>query len=434
MGQRVSWLDPAWQFSRESRGDFGTVAGLETTHSESTYVQRKARPGIPLISFVLLFHYARFGIVFPLVPLLAQRLGAAPSLIGLLVGAFNLLPVFLSVPAGGLTDVFGVRRMFLAGVLCNVANGFLLLVARSFPVIFLAQLIGGLGFQFHVVGSQSYISRLPTAVQREKGFSVITFVAALGQMVGPAVGGWIAGRAGYRAAFAAALLLSAAGLVVLGLREALSPASPRYSLRHNLKQACGLLADPRMRVVLVFASVAIFAVSLRISFLPVLLRSRGLNETLLGLLIGLLAGTSTLVRPFVGNLLAALGRKALLAIAAITIVLGAGTVPLFSSVLPLALAVSVFGIGFGLTQPLSMVMVADLAKPEHAGVAIGVRFTAITLATMLGPVLFGFVVEGFGLSAAFYTGAGLMGGMGAYLLLIRPDLVPGRREGQDSAL
>lgn len=391
-----------------------------------------ARTGIRLISLVLLFHYTRFGIVFPLVPLLAQRLGATPSLIGLLVGAFNLLPVFLSVPAGGLTDVFGVKRMFVLGVLCNVANGFLLIVARDLPVIILAQFIGGLGFQLHVVSSQSYVSRLPTAVQREKGFSVITFVAALGQTVGPAVGGSIAGRFGYGAAFAAALLLSTAGLVILGLREAPSAASPRYSLRHNLKQARALLTEPRMRAVLLFASAAIFAVSLRMSFLPVLLRSRGLSETLLGLLIGLLAGTSTLVRPFVGNLLAALGRKPLLAVAAITVVLGAGTVPLLSSVLPLALAVSVFGIGFGLTQPLSMVMVADLAEPEHAGVAIGVRFTAITLATMLGPVLFGFVVEGFGLSAAFYAGAGLMGGVGAYLLFLRPDLVPGRREGQAS--
>lgn len=392
-------------------------------------MDREARRNLLLISLVLVFHFIRYGIVFPLVPLYAQDLGASPSVIGLLVGAFSLAPVFLSVPAGGLADVFGVKRMLVVGVLCNVVNGVLLLLVRSLPGLVLAQVVGGLGFQFHVVTSQAHVCRLPVAQQREKGFSLITFAASLGQTLGPVLGGFLAGRFGYMTAFLVALLLSVAGLAALWFRQAQGPTPASYSLRRDLAQARVLLADSRIRAVLVFAGTAIFAVSLRMSFLPVLLSDRGFTATLVGLLIGVLAGTSTLVRPFVGHLLEAFDRKTILAVAAVTIVVGAGAPPLLSSGLPLAIAISIFGIGFGLNQPLSMVMVADVSDPEGAGVAMGLRFTVLTFATMLGPATLGFAVQGLGLNAAFYAPAGLMVAVGVFVLVVRPDLVPTRRDG-----
>ncbi|EFK07513.1 conserved hypothetical protein [delta proteobacterium NaphS2] len=70
-----------------------------------------------------------------------------------------------------------------------------------------------------------------------------------------------------------------------------------------------------------------------------------------------------------------------------------GLIPGVSSFFTTALALCLFGLGFGLTQPLSMVMVADLSDPEHPGLSMGIRFTVISLANLLGPVLLGFLVE-----------------------------------------
>ena len=53
----------------------------------------------------------------PLLPLFARDLGAGPSLIGFVMGASTLTGVFLKLPAGALSDLFGRRRLLVAGAL-----------------------------------------------------------------------------------------------------------------------------------------------------------------------------------------------------------------------------------------------------------------------------------------------------------------------------
>ena len=53
----------------------------------------------------------------PLLPLFARELGAGPSLIGFVMGASTLTGVFLKLPAGALSDLFGRRRWLVAGAL-----------------------------------------------------------------------------------------------------------------------------------------------------------------------------------------------------------------------------------------------------------------------------------------------------------------------------
>jgi MFS family permease len=117
----------------------------------------------------------------------------------------------------------------------------------------------------------------------------------------------------------------------------------------------------------------------------------------------------------------------MMAFSVLAVALGVGLIPWLSSFFTTALALSLFGLGFGLTQPLSMVMVADLSDPEHPGLSMGIRFTVIALANLLGPVLLGFLVEGVGLNSPFYVSAFLVLAIGAYILKWKPGLLPGRR-------
>ena len=54
-----------------------------------------------LILIVFTLNFTRYGMVFPLVPLLAHDLGASPSVIGFIVGAFGFLSFFIAIPVGG---------------------------------------------------------------------------------------------------------------------------------------------------------------------------------------------------------------------------------------------------------------------------------------------------------------------------------------------
>jgi MFS family permease len=205
-------------------------------------------------------------------------------------------------------------------------------------------------------------------------------------------------------------------------------AQGKYSLGRDLRHAGTLLSHSGMLAILSFTFVIIFTVSLRTSFLPVLLLLRGSSEALVGLLISLFAGASTLIRLFIGRLLQRYSRRVLLALTIFTVALSVGLIPKLSSVVTVALALCSFGIGFGLAQPLSMVMVADLADPQHSGLTMGTRFMAITLGNILGPALMGVAVEGFGLHAAFYLSSLLVFMTGIYILFWKSELLPGRRE------
>ncbi len=123
-----------------------------------------------LILISLTLHFTRHGIIFPFIPLLAEQMGAGPATIGFIVGSFSLIAVFLSIPLGGLVDRFGVKRLLVLGVCCNIANAAILIRTNTVSVLIIAQLIAGIAFLLQVVASQAFISRLPDAARREKGF------------------------------------------------------------------------------------------------------------------------------------------------------------------------------------------------------------------------------------------------------------------------
>jgi MFS family permease len=380
-----------------------------------------------LISFTL--HFTRHGIIFPFIPLLGEKMGAGPTIIGFIVGAFSLIAVFLSIPLGGLVDRFGVKRLLLFGVICNIANAVILLQTDTVSVLIVAQLIAGVAFLLHVVASQAFISRLTDATRREKGFGWLSFGAAVGQGVGPLLGGILVDRFDYPAAFWVVLVLSSAGLILVGLKDTRqsSPTRSSYNPVQDARLAGVLAMDPKVLMTLIFTFAIIFAASLRASFLPVLLRTEGLTEFMVGILISMFAVMSTSIRLVFGRLLDIFDRKKILAVSMLAIIFAVGLIPSMSSTMGFAMLVSIFGLGFGMTQPLSMVMVADLTDPNQSGLAMGLRFSAIMLASLLSPIFLGLIIDTFGLSPAFYVAALVVVLTGIRMFIIRPDLIPGRR-------
>jgi MFS family permease len=382
-----------------------------------------------LILIVLILHFTRHGIIYPFVPLLAEGMGASLAAIGFTVGAFSLIAVFLSVPLGGLVDRFGVKRLLLFGVGCNILNALILIQADTVLKLIIAQMIAGLAFLLLVVASQAYFSRLSDPSQREKGFGWLGFGASAGQSVGPILGGFLVDRFDYQAAFWVVLVLSIMGIALVGLKRTResNPTKLSYNLLQDTRQAKALAMDPSVLMVLVFTFAIIFAVNLRSSFLPVFLRAEGLTETSVGLLISIFAVMSTSIRLVFGKLVQLFDRKKIIAVSMLAVILGVGLIPLMFSAVSFAVILAVFGLGFGMTQPLSMVMIADLTDPSQSGLAMGLRFTAIMVASLLSPIFFGFLVGTFGLTSSFYLAAFVVALCGIRMLIVRPELIPARR-------
>jgi len=382
-----------------------------------------------LILIAYTFHFTRHGIIFPFIPLLAAKLGAGATTIGFIVGAFSLVAVFLSIPLGGLVDRFGVKRLLLIGVLCNIVNALILLQTDTVAGLVVAQLIGGIAFLLHVVASQAYISRLPDAHRRETGFGWLSIGASAGQSVGPVLGGLLVDYFDYQSAFWVLLVLSSAGLILVWLKKTResNPTQVSYSPIQDARQAGSLIWNPNVLMILIFTFAIVFAANLRASFLPVLLRAEGLTEMTVGVLIAIFSVTSTSIRLVFGRLMDTFNRKGILMVAMLAVILPIGLIPSMVSTNGFAIVIAIFGLGFGLTQPLSMVMMADLSDPDHSGLSMGLRLTVIMVAGLLSPVCLGFIVEAFGLAPAFYAAALVVTLVGVRMFLLRPDLIPDRK-------
>ena len=194
-----------------------------------------------LILIAFAFHFTRHGISFPLIPLLAENFGAAPSEIGFVVGAFGLIGVFLSIPLGGLIDRVGPKRMLVFGVISNIANAAILLHASTISELIIAQMIAGLAFTLIIVGSQALISKILNASERDKAFGLLTVGASIGQGLGPVLGGFLVERFDYQTAFYLLLIFSSMGLLVLGIRGIKESNSLKrsYSFSRDIKLAGG---------------------------------------------------------------------------------------------------------------------------------------------------------------------------------------------------
>ncbi len=359
------------------------------------------------ILFLMYFiHFFRHGMVLPIIPLFAEKLGAGEAMVGLVVGSFNVLSLVLALVVGDLADRMPIKKMLILGAFCNfLYSGLLCLVQTPWELVG-TQTIGGLGFLLLIVCTQAYISGIEDIRKREKCFSRITLAAALGQTSGPLCGGWILSAFSFSVVFISAVGVSTLGSVIFFLREErkrIEYAPPAQSFKQKLGVISSMLRDMRMGLVLIFTLAVILPVTLRGSFLPILLKDKGISEVNIGAMLSVFAVAMTLVRLGVGRVLARFSRLQVMLFVLLLLGISVGSLPLISPTWGLVIALAVFGTAFGLSQPLSMVMVSESSNDEQRGLAMGVRFSTITLGTFTGPQIMGLLAEYGGISLPFYA-------------------------------
>src|SRR6056297_3026203 len=107
-----------------------------------------------LIALAYLAHFLRHGMVFPLIPLFAQRMVDSDIMIGAAVGGFSLLSLLLALPMGSLSDRLSARSLLLLSAFFNLVYSLLLIVAHNIWMLISAQMIGGLGFLLLIISAR----------------------------------------------------------------------------------------------------------------------------------------------------------------------------------------------------------------------------------------------------------------------------------------
>jgi MFS family permease len=169
------------------------------------------------------------------------------------------------------------------------------------------------------------------------------------------------------------------------------------------------LAGPATVVGILSSFISIFALGVRSSFFPVYLTGLGYTASVIGAVDSVRGLTSVFARASIGHALRLLrGRFPLLTLCHVILAAGIAMTPLCVSLPLLAANAVLIGLGFGVLTPVSQAIVFDSASADGRSVAMGVRMTGNRLAQMASPLVFGFVISGFSMSAAFVAGGALL--------------------------
>jgi MFS family permease len=325
------------------------------------------------------------------------------------VAAAGVLPLFLAVPIGTAVDRLGARRVMLISFVGTTVALLPVVIQPSLAWLVVAFVVGSAIQNGVIIGAQALIAALGAQGRsREAAYGWWTTAMAGGQVVGPIAAGVLLDAFGMRPALAGVAFAFAVALLLMrtvrshGRSETVVPP-------FSLQAATGLLRDRAVGIAVLTSTAAVWAMTIHATFLPVHLESLAWSAVTIGAVLSLRSAAAVVIRPVLPQVVALLGgRERTVVYTLVSLALALAAVILSPSPWLVGLWVVVFGVGHGLSQPISMVMVADSVAARERGAALGVRLMLNRLSQVLAPVAFAWVVAGGGLSALFLANAALV--------------------------
>src|SRR5581483_1080288 len=156
-------------------------------------MEKRQQSPLLLMALTILIDFTGFGLVIPLLPFWAERLGANAVEVGLIITIYALAQFVFTPVLGTLSDRYGRKPVIVASLFIEVISLVMMALAGSLPVLFLARFIGGLGAS-NIGSAQAVVSDVTTEQNRAKGMGLIGAAIGLGFVIGPAAGGILSPR------------------------------------------------------------------------------------------------------------------------------------------------------------------------------------------------------------------------------------------------
>lgn len=384
-----------------------------------SYCRLRRSPLFPIFLIVCV-DVLGLTLILPLLPFYAERLGATPTVVGLLVSTYALCQLIAGPLLGRMSDRMGRRPLLLVSQVGTFAGFLILAYADQLWLVFLSRIIDGLTAG-NLSLAQAYISDVTKPEERAKSFALIGIAFGMGFLVGPGVSGYLSGFSYQLPILAAAGLSFTSILCTYFLLPSHPPPEgergPKDERRFTIL-AWGRYIEffkrPGLAPLLWQFFAFTFAFAFFMSGFPLFAERRFtwdgkafgpkqvgyvyayvgfLGIILQGGLIGRLVktfGEEKLVR--VGFLLSAIG----------TAILG------FTYGIPLLLIVSAMtGIGSGGLRPALTSLVTQKAARSEQGAVLGLTQSLMSVSQIVAPFLAGFLIDQYWLKAWALMGAGV---------------------------
>lgn len=199
----------------------------------------KHRSAIWFILATILLDAVGIGIVFPIMPDLMERVGAANTADGafwggILMASYAAMQFLFAPVIGGISDSLGRRPVLLLALVALAVDYVIMALATTFWWLLVGRVLAGIAGATYITAT-AYLSDVSKPEERAANFGLIGATFGIGFVMGPAIGGLVASfhiTAPFWLAAVLAALNVAFGLFLLP--ESLAPEKRRAFTKRDM--------------------------------------------------------------------------------------------------------------------------------------------------------------------------------------------------------
>lgn len=333
-----------------------------------------------------------FGMIIPVFPFYAERVGIPAAAVILFVGLYSLGQLIGAPIWGALSDRYGRRPILLATLLANTAANLVLAISHDPVSLALSRVVSGLAAG-NISAAYAYVTDVTDDASRPRALGLLGAAFGIGFIIGPAFGALLAsgdtdGTGGLTRVSYGAAAFSLLGflLTLVRLPESHPPAA-RTATRVSRTPLTTYLRRPVLGELMLSAVVVVASVAMMQSTLA-LWTAEALRVTpaTLGWIYGFVGVVSTIVQAgLTGPLTRRFGPATLLRAGTLLAGLGMVLIPFSTNVPILLVWLAIFGVGSAITNPSYSQLAAAMAAPTERGAVLGAFQGAASLGRVIGP-------------------------------------------------
>jgi DHA1 family tetracycline resistance protein-like MFS transporter len=370
----------------------------------------KNKASLSVIFVTIFIDLMGFGIIIPLLPGFALKIGMSDFQIGMTVAIFSLMQFLFNPVLGKISDKIGRRPLILITQLISVIAYIIFGFSNSFLLLFISRMIAGIGGS-NIAVAQAYIADITTKEERAKGMGMIGAAFGLGFVFGPILGALLS-KYGYTVAgFSSATFSFMAFLfALLKLPESLTNRQSEAKINVKIidwEFSKKILAHPNLGLPILLFFIIVFSMANIFGTLPILgVKLYHFTDQSNGMMFGIMGIIGTIVQGgFMRKFSQMIGEKRLILWGSILMMIGLGMIPYGRNFLGLSVVISIYAIGSGILQPTILSMISKHSPGNEQGAVLGLNQSLSAFARVLGPLWGGFSFDFFGYEFPFLTGA-----------------------------
>ncbi len=366
--------------------------------------QIRAQKQLLLFSIVILLFCSFIGAVITVHPLYLEQFVEHPALVGLIAAISSFAGLTFSLPIGTLSDREGRKPMLIVsfGLVSVVLLAFFI-NTRLYPLILLQIAFGVFMAPIWVVG-EAFIKDISPTERRGEFRSFFGTFANAGLLIGPLIGGFLAGAFGIRSPylFAAILLVVPLNLIlVFGMKDGHSNTNKNQAVMDFLPVLKEFLQQRELKLLALCTVSLYFWYAARWIFGPLFLHDLGYSPYIIGVWLAVSVLPFLLFQIPIGKLSDKIGKSRIMCLGFLISAVSLIPLGFMSSISSLLATIFIVSIGTAFIEPLIEARVTDIVPKERYGAYSGIFEFTKTLGLTLGPVGSAIFVYSFGISYSF---------------------------------